>query len=98
VRTLITTARAQPRHPSLLVLDDPFQGLDGVLLFPDLLLKTVKTLQDQSHVDAHLVDVLTMTVYPTRNMVDLLLVILERLLLGNNVGTKLSLQPIALSG
>ena len=91
-------AQANPGHPYLLILDDPLQRLDGVLLLPYLLLKTVKTLQDQSHVDAHLVDVLTMTVYPTRNMVDLLLVILERLLFGNNVGTKLSLQPIALSG
>jgi len=98
VRTLITTARTQPRHPSLLVLDDPLQCLDGILLLPDLLLQTIETLQDQSHVDTHLVDVLTVTVYPTRDMVDLLLVILESLLLGNDVGTKFGLQPIALSG
>ena len=82
----------------LLVLDDPLQRLDGVLLLPDLLLQTIETFQNQSHVDAHLVDVLTVTVYPTRDMIDLLLVILECLLLGNDIGTKLSLQPIALSG
>jgi len=58
----------------------------------------VETFQNQPHVDAHLVDILTVTVYPTRNMVDLLFVILEGVLLGNNVGSELSLQPIALSG
>jgi len=95
---LIAITRTQPRHPSLLVFDDPLQRFDGVLLFPDLLLKMIEMFQDQSHVDAHLVDILTMTVYPTRNMVNLLLVILEGVLLGNDVGSELSLQSIALSG
>jgi len=81
-----------------LIFYDSLQRFDGVLLLPDLLLKTVETFQNQSHVDAHFVDVLTMTVYPTRNMVNLLLVILEGILLGNDVGMKLSLQSIALSG
>ena len=77
--------RANPCHPRLLVLNDPLQRLDGVLLFPDLLLKMIQMFQDQLHVDAHLVDVLSVTIYPTGNMVNLLLVVLERLLLGNDV-------------
>jgi len=91
-------ARANSGHPSLLVLDDPLQCFNGVLLFPDLLLKTIETLQDQSHVDAHLVDILAVTIDPTSNMVDLPLVIFERLLLLNDVGSEVRLQSIALSG
>jgi hypothetical protein len=95
---LVTITRAQPRHPSLLILDNPLQRLDGILLFPDLLLQTIKTLEDQPHVDAHLVDVLAMTVHSTRHMVDLFLVVLERLLLGNDIGAEVRLQSIALTG
>jgi len=90
-------ARANPGHPRLLVLNDPFQGLDGVLLFPDLLLKTIETFQDQTHVDAHLIDILSMTVHSTSDMVNLFLVVLEGLLLGNNIGPEVSLQTITLT-
>jgi len=88
--------RANPSHPRLLVVDDPLQRVNGVLLLPDLLLEAIKTFWDQPHVNAHLVDLLSVMVHPTSNMVDLLLVVLEGFLLGNNVGSEVSLQSIAL--
>jgi len=89
-------ARANPGHPRLLIFDNPFQGINGVLLFPDLLLETVETLQDQSHVDAHLVDLLSMTVHPTGDVVNFLLVVPEGLFLGKDIGLELRFQSIAL--
>jgi len=89
-------ARANPGHPSLLILDDPLQCFNGILLLPDLLLETIEMFEDQSHVNAHLVDLLSMTIHPAGNMIDLLLVILEGLLLGNDVSPEVRLQSVAL--
>ena len=48
------------------------------------------------HVDAHFVDIGSMTVDPLSHMVNLLLVVLEDFLFGNDVGLEVRLQPIAL--
>jgi len=89
-------ARTDPGYPRLLVLNDPLQRVYSLLLFQGLLLKLVQALQDQSHVNAHLVDVNSMTVNPLGNMIDLLLVVLEDLLFGNYVGSEIRLQSITL--
>jgi len=89
-------ARANSGHPRLLVLDDPLQRFDSVLLLPDLLLEMIETLQDQSHINTHLVDILAMTVDPISNMVHLPLVVLKRLLLLDNVSPEIRFQSIVL--
>jgi len=90
--------RADSHHPSLLVLNDPLQRVNGVLLFPNLLLEQVKTFQDQPHVDTDLVDVLVVTIDTPRGMLNLPLVIVEGFLFRNDIGPEISLQPIALKG
>jgi len=79
-----------------LVLDNPLQHLYGLLLFQGFLLKLVQAFQDHSHVDAHLVDVNSMAVNPLGNVINLLLVVLEDLLFGNNIGPEVRFQSIAL--
>ena len=88
--------RTNSSHPCLLIFDDPFQCIDGVLLFPDLLLKPVKTLQHQLHVDTDLVDVLAMTIDMPRGVLNLPLVIVKSLLLRNDIGPEVCLQSITL--
>jgi len=75
----------------LLIIDDPLQHFNRVLLLPDLLLESIETLQDKPHVDAHLVNLLSMAIHPTSDMVHLLLVVLKGLLLGDNVSPEVSL-------
>jgi len=90
-------ARSNPSHPRLLVFNDSLQRVYGVLLLPDLLLEAIKTFKDQSHVNAHFVDLLPMTIHSTRNVINLLLVVLEGLLLGNDVGPEVRFQSITLT-
>jgi len=90
--------RTDSCHPSLLVLNDPFQRIDSVLLLPDFLLKPVKMFQDQPHINTDLVDVFTVTIDAPRGVLDLPFVIVESLLLHNDVGPEISLQSIALKG
>ena len=85
-------ARANPGHPRLLVLDDPSN--DSMVSFCSQTffsrwLRRFKT-------NTHLVDVLTMMVDPTSDMVDLPLVILECLLLLDDVDPEIRFQLIAL--
>ena len=89
-------AGVKPSHPRLLILNDPLQRINGVLLFPDLLLQPVETFQDQPHVDTHLIDVLPVTVDSTSNMVYLPLVVLKSLLFLDDVSPEICFQAIAL--
>jgi len=89
-------AQADPSHPCLLILNDPLQHVDSLLLAQDLLLELIQTSQDHPHVDANLINVLPMTINTPRGVFDLLLVIIKRFLFGNNVGPKLRLQSIVL--
>jgi len=91
-------ARADSSHPRLLVLDDPLQRVNGVLLLPDLLLESVKTFEDHPHVDTDLVDILAVTIDMPGGVLNLLFVIIKGLLLCNDVGPEVCLQPIALKG
>jgi len=90
--------RVNSSHPRLLVLNDPFQRINGVLLFPDLLLEPVKTLQDHLHVNTDLVDVLAVMIDTPRGVLDLPFLIVKSLLLGNDISPEIRLQPIALKG
>ena len=89
-------ARTDPGYPHLLVLDDPLQRVNSLLLLQSPLLKLVQPLQNHSHVNTHFVDIGLMMVNPLGHMVDLLLVVLERLLLSNDIGSEVRLQSIAL--
>jgi len=80
----------------LLIFDYSLQGINRLLLAQDLLLELIQTLQDHPHVDADLVDILSMMVNMPSGVFDLLFVIRERLLFGNNIGPELHLQSIAL--
>ena len=88
--------RTNPGHPRLLVLDDPFQSINGLLLIENLLLEFVKTLQDHPHVDTDLVDILAMAIDAPRGVFDLPLVILEGLFFCNDIGSKIRFQLITL--
>ena len=90
-------ARVDPSHPRLLVLDDPFQRVNGLLLVEDLLLELIQTLQDHPHVDADLINILAMTIDTPSGVFDLPLVIRESLVLGNDIGPELRFQSIALT-
>jgi len=89
---------ARPGYPILLVLYDPLQCGDSVLLFEDLLLELVQMFQDQPHINNHLVDVLSMTIDSSSDKfkVNLSLVISEHLLLLNDVSPDICFQSIAL--
>jgi len=79
-----------------LILDDPLQRVNHLLLAQDLLLELIQTLQDHPHVDADLIDVLSMTINTPHGVFNLSLMIFKRLLFGNDIGPELCLQPITL--
>ena len=89
-------ARVNPGHPRLLVFNNPFQCVNGVLLLPNLLLESVKTFQDHSHVDTNLIDILVMTIDAPCGVLNLPLVIGKRLLFRNDISLEVRFQPIAL--
>jgi len=91
-------ARANSSHPCLLIFDNPFQHIDGVLLFPDLLFEPVKTFQHQPHVDTDLIDILVMMIDTPCGVLNLSLVIVKHFLLHNDISPEVRLQPIALKG
>jgi len=90
--------RVQPCHPHLLILDDPLQCGDGVLLLPDLALEFLQMVEDETHIDTHFVDILAVTIDMSRDVFDFLFVIIEGLLLGNDIGPEVRFQSITLKG
>jgi len=90
--------RVNPSHPCLLIFNDPLRCVNGILLFPDLLLEPVKMFQYQSHINTDLVDILAMTIDTPRGVFNLSFVIVKSLLLHNDIGPEVCLQPIALKG
>jgi len=96
IRTLVTTTNAQPGYPILLILHNPLQRINSLLLAQDLLLKLIQTLQDHPHVNTDLIDVLSMMVNTPSGVFDLSFVICKRLLFGNDIGPELRFQLIAL--
>jgi len=93
---LVTTKNAQPGYPILLILHNPLQRVNSLLLAQDLLLELIQTLQDHPHVDTDLIDVFTMMINAPSGVFDLSLVISKRLLFSNNIGPELRLQSITL--